>query len=31
LGVGRLAPMEDWLDPCLNADEMRAIDAWEIE
>lgn len=23
--------MEDWLDPCLNADEMRAIDAWAIE
>jgi hydroxyethylthiazole kinase-like uncharacterized protein yjeF len=23
--------MEDWLDPCLNADEMRAIDRWAIE
>src|SRR5829696_7296947 len=22
--------MEDWLDPCLNADEMRATDAWAI-
>jgi NAD(P)H-hydrate epimerase len=23
--------MEPWLDPCLNADEMRAIDRWAIE
>jgi ADP-dependent NAD(P)H-hydrate dehydratase / NAD(P)H-hydrate epimerase len=23
--------MDDWLDPCLNADEMRATDAWVIE
>jgi len=22
--------MEDWLDPCLDADEMRATDAWAI-
>src|SRR5262245_30817100 len=22
--------MEEWLDPCLNADEMRATDAWAI-
>jgi ADP-dependent NAD(P)H-hydrate dehydratase / NAD(P)H-hydrate epimerase len=22
--------MEEWLKPCLNADEMRAIDAWAI-
>src|SRR5262249_34227754 len=27
----RLARMEDWLDPCLDADEMRATDAWAIE
>jgi NAD(P)H-hydrate epimerase len=23
--------MEDWLDPCLDADEMRATDAWAIK
>ena len=23
--------MEPWLTPCLNADEMRAVDAWAIE
>jgi ADP-dependent NAD(P)H-hydrate dehydratase / NAD(P)H-hydrate epimerase len=23
--------MEDWLDPCLDADEMRATDRWAIE
>src|SRR5262245_36102957 len=23
--------MEPWLSPCLNADEMRAVDAWAIE
>ena len=23
--------MEDWLDPCLDAEEMRATDAWAIE
>src|SRR5262245_29385560 len=23
--------MEDWLEPCLNADQMRATDAWAIE
>lgn len=23
--------MEDWLDPCLNAEEMRATDAWAIK
>jgi hydroxyethylthiazole kinase-like uncharacterized protein yjeF len=23
--------MEDWLDPCLDADQMRAIDAWAIK
>ena len=23
--------MEAWLTPCLNADEMRAVDAWAIE
>ncbi len=23
--------MEDWLDPCLDAEEMRAIDRWAIE
>jgi hydroxyethylthiazole kinase-like uncharacterized protein yjeF len=22
--------MEDWLDPCLDADQMRATDAWAI-
>ena len=21
--------MEDWLDPCLDADEMRATDTWD--
>src|SRR6059058_3304765 len=24
-------PMEDWLDPCLDAEEMRATDAWAIK
>ncbi|HLO36145.1 MAG TPA: NAD(P)H-hydrate epimerase, partial [Candidatus Deferrimicrobium sp.] len=28
---GRLARMEEWLDPCLDADEMRAIDRWAIK
>src|SRR5262245_13118993 len=28
---GSLAPMEDWLHPCLDAEEMRAIDRWAIE
>jgi ADP-dependent NAD(P)H-hydrate dehydratase / NAD(P)H-hydrate epimerase len=23
--------MEDWLEPCLDAEEMRATDAWAIE
>jgi ADP-dependent NAD(P)H-hydrate dehydratase / NAD(P)H-hydrate epimerase len=23
--------MEDWLDPCLDAEEMRATDAWAIK
>jgi ADP-dependent NAD(P)H-hydrate dehydratase / NAD(P)H-hydrate epimerase len=23
--------MEDWLDPCLDADEMRATDGWAIK
>ena len=23
--------MEDWLDPCLDAEEMRATDRWAIE
>ena len=23
--------MEDWLDPCLDADEMRASDRWAIQ
>jgi ADP-dependent NAD(P)H-hydrate dehydratase / NAD(P)H-hydrate epimerase len=23
--------MEDWLDPCLDADEMRATDSWAIK
>jgi hydroxyethylthiazole kinase-like uncharacterized protein yjeF len=23
--------MEDWLDPCLDADEMRATDRWAIQ
>jgi ADP-dependent NAD(P)H-hydrate dehydratase / NAD(P)H-hydrate epimerase len=23
--------MESWLDPCLDAEEMRAIDSWAIE
>ena len=23
--------MEEWLDPCLDADEMRAIDRWTIK
>jgi hydroxyethylthiazole kinase-like uncharacterized protein yjeF len=23
--------MEDWLDPCLDAEEMRAVDAWAIK
>jgi ADP-dependent NAD(P)H-hydrate dehydratase / NAD(P)H-hydrate epimerase len=23
--------MEDWLDPCLNAEEMRATDGWAIK
>ena len=23
--------MEEWLDPCLDADEMRAIDRWAIK
>ena len=23
--------MEPWLEPCLDADEMRAIDRWAIE
>jgi NAD(P)H-hydrate epimerase len=23
--------METWLEPCLNADEMRAVDRWAIE
>jgi hydroxyethylthiazole kinase-like uncharacterized protein yjeF len=23
--------MEDWLDPCLDADEMRATDQWAIQ
>jgi ADP-dependent NAD(P)H-hydrate dehydratase / NAD(P)H-hydrate epimerase len=23
--------MEDWLDPCLDADEMRATDTWAIK
>src|SRR5262245_62568724 len=23
--------MEDWLEPCLDADEMRAVDRWAIE
>ncbi len=23
--------MEDWLDPCLDAEEMRAIDGWAIK
>jgi NAD(P)H-hydrate epimerase len=23
--------MEDWLDPCLDADQMRAIDRWAIQ
>jgi hydroxyethylthiazole kinase-like uncharacterized protein yjeF len=23
--------MDDWLDPCLDAEEMRAIDAWAIK
>jgi ADP-dependent NAD(P)H-hydrate dehydratase / NAD(P)H-hydrate epimerase len=23
--------MEDWMDPCLDAEEMRATDRWAIE
>ena len=23
--------MEDWLDPCLDAEEMRATDGWAIK
>ena len=23
--------MDDWLDPCLDADEMRATDRWAIQ
>ena len=23
--------MEPWLSPCLNAEQMRAVDAWAIE
>ena len=28
--AGGLAPMEDWMDPCLDAEEMREIDRWAI-
>jgi hypothetical protein len=23
--------MEDWLNPCLDAEEMRATDSWAIK
>src|SRR4029077_12588433 len=31
LSQSRLRPMEDWLDLCLDAEEMRATDSWAIK
>jgi NAD(P)H-hydrate epimerase len=31
MAVGSLTPMDDWIDPCLEADQMRAIDGWAIQ